>query len=406
MLAVAMLNGFTAKTEARRISLSVSRPSLVSAQLADVVAAFYRARPAGGAGGGVGAITEGMIGMPEGSPPVRRQPVLARRCSRRKRLTERRSTPARSPASSTPPRAPCSSATCCSPSTTATPRSSCRSGDRRRRGCSSCIDRVRRSRRSASSSSWPRDRFRRVRPTRRSRADVAAARRSCSPNGRRRSSPSDRKSATRCRIRREHREGFRVGARRIRSSTRIARSSRCPTTRRRRRWPRCSTPSIPMRATSSCPTRARSACSTTAARGSRRRPTGSIATLIVDPAQKNGSSRVSPPWCRPRRRRGQAAGGVERYDGQLHAVAVASRRAALIVAVNVKSSGSKRPRLRRRGRLAAPRQAPARDGRAGRQTTTGVAAADRQPRSPPRRSCSTTPAASATTRPISPAAST
>jgi hypothetical protein len=66
MLAVAMLNGFTAKTEARRISLSVSRPSLISAQIADVVATFYRGRPAGAPTGGVGAITEGMIGMPEG----------------------------------------------------------------------------------------------------------------------------------------------------------------------------------------------------------------------------------------------------------------------------------------------------------------------------------------------------
>ena len=42
MMAVAMLNGFTAKTEARRISLSVSRPSLTSAKLADVVSGFYR----------------------------------------------------------------------------------------------------------------------------------------------------------------------------------------------------------------------------------------------------------------------------------------------------------------------------------------------------------------------------
>jgi hypothetical protein len=67
MLAVALLNGFTAKTEARRISLSVSRPSLTSAKLADVVSGFYRPRPVGGPGGGVGAITEGMIGMPEGS---------------------------------------------------------------------------------------------------------------------------------------------------------------------------------------------------------------------------------------------------------------------------------------------------------------------------------------------------
>ena len=70
MLAVAMLNGLTAKTEARRISLSVSRPSLISAQLADVIATFYRGRPAGGATGGVGAITEGMLGMPEGAAPA------------------------------------------------------------------------------------------------------------------------------------------------------------------------------------------------------------------------------------------------------------------------------------------------------------------------------------------------
>jgi hypothetical protein len=70
ILAVAMLNGLTAKTEGRRISLSVSRPSLTSAQIADVVAGFYRGRPAGAPTGGVGAITEGMIGMPDGGPTV------------------------------------------------------------------------------------------------------------------------------------------------------------------------------------------------------------------------------------------------------------------------------------------------------------------------------------------------
>jgi hypothetical protein len=64
LLSVSMLNGLTAKTEARRISLSVSRPSLVSAQIADVVSNFYRPPPIA-RGGGVGAITEGMIGMPE-----------------------------------------------------------------------------------------------------------------------------------------------------------------------------------------------------------------------------------------------------------------------------------------------------------------------------------------------------
>jgi hypothetical protein len=77
MLAVAMLNGFTAKTEARRISLSVSQPSLVSAQLADVVATFYRGRPTGAPTGGVGAITEGMLGMPEGRSPADDTPALA-----------------------------------------------------------------------------------------------------------------------------------------------------------------------------------------------------------------------------------------------------------------------------------------------------------------------------------------
>ena len=83
MLAVAMLNGLTAKTEARRISLSVSRPNLISAQLADVVSSFYRVRPVGGSGGGVGAITEGMIGMPEGPAPADDAPVLAATLSKK-----------------------------------------------------------------------------------------------------------------------------------------------------------------------------------------------------------------------------------------------------------------------------------------------------------------------------------
>jgi hypothetical protein len=83
MLAVAMLNGFTAKTEARRIALSVSRPSLVSAQLADVVSGFYRPRPLAGSGGGVGAITEGVIGMPEGAAPSEDKPVLAATLSKK-----------------------------------------------------------------------------------------------------------------------------------------------------------------------------------------------------------------------------------------------------------------------------------------------------------------------------------
>ncbi len=66
LLVVALLNGLGAKGEARSIALAISRPSLKSAQLADVVSRFYASRPAGPA----------MIGMPEGpaaasdAPPV------------------------------------------------------------------------------------------------------------------------------------------------------------------------------------------------------------------------------------------------------------------------------------------------------------------------------------------------
>src|SRR5437868_11825740 len=70
VLAVAMLNGFTAKTEARRIALAVSRPSLSSARVADVVAAFYRGRVLPGPGGGIGAAPDSMVGVPE-TPDVR-----------------------------------------------------------------------------------------------------------------------------------------------------------------------------------------------------------------------------------------------------------------------------------------------------------------------------------------------
>ena len=62
VLAVAMLNGMSAKGEARRISLSVSAPSLVAARLADVLAEFYPTLPLG-----AGYLT---VGMPDG--PLRR----------------------------------------------------------------------------------------------------------------------------------------------------------------------------------------------------------------------------------------------------------------------------------------------------------------------------------------------
>jgi len=78
VLAIAMLNGMTARTQARRISLSVSRPSLVSAQVADVVAAFYRGRPVGGPGGGIGQAAEGLIGLPEGRTAAADAPVVSR----------------------------------------------------------------------------------------------------------------------------------------------------------------------------------------------------------------------------------------------------------------------------------------------------------------------------------------
>jgi hypothetical protein len=58
LLAVAMLNGFVAKNEARQIALGVSKPQLTTAQLAEVIATFYTSRPPGGAA---------MVGLPEGT---------------------------------------------------------------------------------------------------------------------------------------------------------------------------------------------------------------------------------------------------------------------------------------------------------------------------------------------------
>jgi hypothetical protein len=58
LLALAMLNGFIAKSEARQIALGVSTPQLTAAQLADIVATFYLSRPPGGAA---------MVGVPEGT---------------------------------------------------------------------------------------------------------------------------------------------------------------------------------------------------------------------------------------------------------------------------------------------------------------------------------------------------
>jgi hypothetical protein len=70
LLALALLNGLSAKQEARRISLSVSRPSLTAARLADVIAEFYPTLPLG-----AGYLTVGML---EGAPPRDDAPAIAR----------------------------------------------------------------------------------------------------------------------------------------------------------------------------------------------------------------------------------------------------------------------------------------------------------------------------------------
>jgi hypothetical protein len=82
VLALGMLNGLTAKGEARRISLSVSRPSLKAAQVADVISSFYAGRVAGSSQG-AGLVREGMIGMPEGTASSDDQAPLAATLSRK-----------------------------------------------------------------------------------------------------------------------------------------------------------------------------------------------------------------------------------------------------------------------------------------------------------------------------------
>jgi len=67
VMAVAMLNGFAAKNEARRIALAIPRASLKAAQITDIITAFYSPRAiAGPGGGGVGGNPEGIVGMPDG----------------------------------------------------------------------------------------------------------------------------------------------------------------------------------------------------------------------------------------------------------------------------------------------------------------------------------------------------
>src|SRR5689334_3833667 len=69
LLAVAMLNGLSAKGEAARICLGISRPSWTGARLADVIADFYSTLPQN--------FGFSPIGMPEGTPPAQDAPALA-----------------------------------------------------------------------------------------------------------------------------------------------------------------------------------------------------------------------------------------------------------------------------------------------------------------------------------------
>jgi hypothetical protein len=69
LLALAMLNGLTARGEAERIGVSISRPSLTSARLADVILDFYSTLPLNGG--------FSPIGMPDGALPVPDAPALA-----------------------------------------------------------------------------------------------------------------------------------------------------------------------------------------------------------------------------------------------------------------------------------------------------------------------------------------
>ena len=161
-LAVAMLYGFAAKTEARAVALCISRPSLKAAQLADVIASFYAARAAA-------------VGVPEGQAPADDAPPLAATLSQKADDGTPRYT------SSDPPAARHAR------QRRAHPEHAARAARRQRahraspvrppdwRDCSRSTAPARRLRRSANGSSSPPARFRRAPSTRPSRRDVGAA---------------------------------------------------------------------------------------------------------------------------------------------------------------------------------------------------------------------------------------
>ena len=286
MLAVAMLNGFTAKTEARRISLSVSRaePAIRAARRrGGQLLPRPARRPALAAG--VGAISEGMIGMPDGPAPDKDTPPLAATLSKKG-------------ADGTPLYTSAITGLLDTAESAVLIRNLLLAqhdgnativlaGPADRSGPAARPVSVRPADRGEVQAAG---RGRRIVPRRAARPDDQE-RRGRGQEAVRRVADADRRRRIRSRrraavSRREHRQGLRVGARAPGRRRVPRRSSRCPTTRPRPRWRPCSTPCTPMTATSSCPTRARSRVLddgrtrfTPAAEGKHR-------YLIVDPAQK------------------------------------------------------------------------------------------------------------------------
>ena len=230
-----------------------------------------------------------------------------------------------------------------------------------------------------------------------------------------------RKSETRCPIPRRASRRTSPGRRRIRSSRRIARSSRCRTTRRRRRWPRCCMPCI--RTTgyfTLSDARNDQRCSTTAGRSSRRQADGKHRYLIVDPAQKARDHELyTRRWSRRRRRRGPGVGvgasmrlrtrctdsgcrvdvawlsAVDTQRPSAQAPAPPARVVGPGAAAGAPAAGdgaARRSTAPAAGRDGRPRRVPSADGRGVRRGDEGAVR--------------TTPAASATTRTSWPAAST
>ena len=240
----------------------------------------------GGPGGGVGAISEGMIGMPDGPAPDKDTPPLAATLSKKG-------------ADGTPVYTSAITGLLDTAESAVLIRNLLAGAARRQRhhragrpgrpawsGCSTCIVRGPQIEAKCKQLVVAAGSFPAGPPDADDQERCGRGQEVCSPSGRRRSSRSDPRSATRCRT--PARASTRISRGRpcTRSSTRTGRSSRCPTTHPRRRWPRCSTPCTPMTGTSSCPTRARSRVLddgrtkfTPAAEGKHR-------YLIVDPAQK------------------------------------------------------------------------------------------------------------------------